>query len=130
MNNKEKLRKITIKTRVTKKEYDQFLSDCDLFQKSQSELIRWALFHKEVVFKMQTTNSVSDEKLKDYILSLNRIGTNINQIARYLNEGGSLTTSILQEIHKLNTSVLQINAEISEQKITKFETDEAVYELK
>ncbi len=130
MRDKTNLRKTRIKTFLTDDEYKTFLSDCDLFGMSQSELIRWSLFNKEIIFKVRQTNSASDEQIKDYLVSLSKIGTNLNQIAKYCNEGGTLTTSILQEIHKLNTQILKINTEISEQKITRSETKETIYELK
>lgn len=78
-----------IKSRLTEAERADFESRCAALQMSQSEYIRQAVFYSRITPVIRV--SQSSEELLTAVSSLTaqygKIGSNLNQIARYLNEG-------------------------------------------
>ncbi len=83
-------RKIVVKTRMTGEEYADFAERAKFCGISQSEFICQAI--ENAVIKPIITVSPVNEKLLSAIgqltAQLGKIGGNLNQIARYLNENG------------------------------------------
>ena len=83
-------RKIVVKARLTEEEYADFTERAKFCGISQSEFIRQAI--ENAVIKPIITISPVNEKLLSAIgqltAQLGKIGGNLNQIARYLNEHG------------------------------------------
>ena len=81
-------RSIVVKTRLAEKEYADFTERAKFCGISQSEFIRQAI--ENTVIKPIITVSPVNEKLLSAIgqltAQLGKIGGNLNQIARYLNE--------------------------------------------
>ena len=82
-------RNIVVKTRLSpaeKEELDKIIQRTDL---SVSEYLRRAIFGTPVHEAPQVSDFPIDE-LNRLIAEYGRIGSNLNQIARWLNSGGSL----------------------------------------
>ena len=79
-----------VKTRMTDEEYADFIERLAAYSMSQSEFIRQAITGA-VIRPVITVSPVSDELLAavgKLTAEYGRIGGNLNQIARYLNEYG------------------------------------------
>ena len=84
-------RRRVIKTRLTEEEYAEFSERVTLCQMSQSEYIRQALI-KSRIRPVITVSPVNDELLSavgKLTAEYGKIGGNLNQIARCLNEYGA-----------------------------------------
>ena len=83
-------RNIVVKTRMTNEEYADFTERVNLCGVSQSEFIRQSI--ENAVIKPIITISPINEKLLSAVnqltAQLGKIGGNLNQIARFLNEHG------------------------------------------
>ena len=80
-----------VKTRMTEEEYQDFLERLSQYNISQTEFIRQAI-SKSVIRPIITVSSVNDELLSSIgklTSEYGKIGSNLNQIARYLNEYGA-----------------------------------------
>ena len=102
-----------IKTRLTEEEYAEFSERVTLCKMSQAEFIRQALI-KSSISPVITVSPVNDELLSaigKLIAEYGKIGGNLNQIARALNEYGT----------PYNTLSVEVRAAISDLAALKFE---------
>jgi len=96
-----------IKARLSadeKEAFDRLLASSGM---SQTEYIREAVFHAKV--SPQIIYSCSDAELDAYaalIAEFGKIGSNLNQIAKYLNEGGSISGPLKE---KIKTALLDLD---------------------
>ena len=94
-----------IKTRLTEEEYAEFSERVTLCKMSQAEFIRQALI-KSSIRPVITVSPVNDELLSavgKLTAEYGKIGGNLNQIARCLNEyGASNQKRILESYAKQN----------------------------
>ena len=89
-----------IKTRLTEEEYAEFSKRVSLCKMSQSEYIRQALT-KSRIRPVITVSPVNDELLSAVgrlTAEYGRIGGNLNQIARFLNEYGTPYNTLSVEV--------------------------------
>ena len=63
-----------------------------------SDFIRNALVNQKVIITYEITADVPE--IKKLISELGKIGSNLNQIARYFNQGGILSSEMRNEIRK------------------------------
>ena len=63
-----------------------------------SDFIRNALVNQKVIIKYEITADVPE--IKKLISEFGKIGSNLNQIARYFNQGGILSSEMRNEIRK------------------------------
>ena len=107
-------RKIVVKTRLTEEEYADFTEQAKFCGISQSEFIRQAI--ENAVIKPIITVSPVNEKLLSAVGSLTaqlgRIGGNLNQIARYLNEHGTPYNSLSSEVQSAISDLADLKFEI------------------
>ena len=93
-------RRRVIKTRLTEEEYAEFSERVTLCKMSQSEYIRQALT-KSRICPVITVSPVNDELLSavgKLTAEYGKIGGNLNQIARCLNEYGAPYNALSQEV--------------------------------
>ena len=78
-----------IKTRLDDDEYEFFLRKCQVYGMNQSEMIRASLDKLVInpVIKFSPVNKELLSKIDELIATGNRIGNNLNQIARAINSG-------------------------------------------
>ena len=107
-------RKIVVKTRMTEEEYADFTERVKFCGISQSEFIRRAT--ENAVIKPVITVSPVNEKLLSAIgqltAQLGKIGGNLNQIARFLNEHGTPYNSLSGEVRAAISDLADLKFEI------------------
>ena len=103
-----------IKTRLTEEEYAEFSERVTLCQMSQSEYIRQALI-KSRIRPVITVSPVNDELLAavgKLTAEYGRIGGNLNQIARYLNEYGVPYNALSGEVRVAISDLAALKFEV------------------
>ena len=102
-----------VKTRMTEEEYAEFAERLSAYNMSQAEFIRQAIT-RATIRPIVTVSPVNDELLAavgKLTAEYGRIGGNLNQIARYLNEYGV----------PYNTLSGEVRAAISDLAVLKYE---------
>ena len=102
-----------VKTRMTEEEYAEFAQRLSAYNMSQAEFIRQAIA-RVTIRPIVTVSLVNDELLSavgKLIAEYGKIGGNLNQIARALNEYGT----------PYNTLSVEVRATISDLAALKFE---------
>ena len=74
--------------RMNETEYDLLAERAKANSMTVSDFIRNALVNQKVIIKYEITADVP--KIKKLISEFGKIGSNLNQIARYFNQGGIL----------------------------------------
>lgn len=69
------------------------------FSISRSEYVRKLLLEKQIYHQVEVVADMND--LKKLVSEYGKIGSNLNQIARYFNTGGSRSLAVENEIHFL-----------------------------
>ena len=113
-------RRHVVKTRMTDEEYADFTGRLAAYEISQSEFIRQAIA-RATIRPIVTVSPVNDELLSavgKLIAEYGKIGGNLNQIARALNEYGT----------PYNTLSVEVRAAISDLAALKFEVLQKVGE--
>ena len=108
-------RSIVVKTRMTNEEYADFAERVKFCEISQSEFIRRAI--DDAVIKPIITVSPVNEKLLSAIgqltAQLGKIGGNLNQIARFLNEHGTPYNSLSSDVRAAIADLADLKYEIT-----------------
>ena len=92
-----KKHRITI--RLTEDEYEVLKRDCQSSQLSVSEYIRRLLLHREIPIYPIIIHD--DRELIEELYKINKVGNNLNQIARHLNQGGMMTNPVALELRNI-----------------------------
>ena len=107
-------RKIVVKTRMTDDEYADFTERARFCGISQSEFIRQAI--ENSVIKPIITVSPINENLLSAVgtltAQLGKIGGNLNQIARYLNEHGAPYNTLYVDVQSAISNLADLKYEI------------------
>ena len=107
MNNRNRF----IKVRFTDNELAKLKDQAELHHMNTSELIRWALFDKGVTLHVNESDLI--DNLEKILAQYGKIGSNLNQIARYLNEGGVLSDQLKNEIRSMISDLYNINTTLT-----------------
>lgn len=103
-----------IKTRLTEEEYAEFSERVTLCKMSQAEFIRQALI-KSSIRPVITVSPVNDELLSavgKLTAEYGKIGGNLNQIARCLNEYGAPYNALSQEVRAATAELAALKFEV------------------
>ncbi len=103
-----------IKTRLTEDEYTDFAERLDAYGMSQAEFIRQAIT-KATIRPVITVSPVNDELLAavgKLTAEYGRIGGNLNQIARYLNEYGAPYNALSGELRTAIADLAALKFEV------------------
>ena len=107
-------RSIVVKTRMTDEEYTDFTERAKFCGMSQSEFIRRAI--ENAVIKPIITVSPVNEKLLSTVgqltAQLGKVGGNLNQIARFLNEHGAPYNSLSSDVRAAIADLSDLKFEI------------------
>ena len=109
-------RTFVVKTRLTEEEHSFFMERMKNYEMSQSEFIRQAI-DGAVVKPIIRVNPVNDEVLATLgklVAEYGKIGSNINQIARTLNEWRSPYPQLAAEIRAAASDLAALKFEILE----------------
>ena len=107
-------RSVVVKTRMTNEEYAEFTERAKFCWISQSEFICQAI--ENAVIKPIITVSPVNEKLLSTIgqltAQLGKVGGNLNQIARFLNEHGTPYNSLSGDVRAAISDLADLKFEI------------------
>ena len=107
-------RTFVVKTRLTEEEHSFFMERMKNYEMSQSEFIRQAI-DGAVVKPIIRVNPVNDEVLATLgklVAEYGKIGNNINQIARTLNEWRSPYPQLADEIQAAASDLAALKYEV------------------
>ena len=107
-------RSVTVKARLSKEEYATFAEVATLCGVSKAAYIRKAITGATLKPTIVIT-SVNDEllkKLDDLIAQYGKIGGNLNQIARHLNEYGTLYADLEKEVRDAAVDLAMLKYEV------------------
>lgn len=99
-----------IHVRMSDEEYDQFQLQLERTGMSMSDYIRDMTLTGEV--KVIVKPVLNTEKLDQIIYECGRIGNNINQIAKHLNEGNPMTARLSRELHHELAALSEVRRKI------------------
>ena len=103
-----------VKTRMTEEEYADFTGRLAAYEMSQSEFIRQAIT-KATVRPIITVSPVNDELLSavgKLTAEYGKIGGNLNQIARCLNEYGAPYNTLSNEVRAAIAELAALKFEV------------------
>lgn len=103
-----------VKTRLDDAEHEEFLRRMELYGMSQSEFIRQAISGAPVK-PIITVHPVNDELLSalgKLTAEYGKIGSNLNQIARHLNEWHSPYPDMAKELRDAATDLAMLKYEV------------------
>ena len=103
-----------VKTRLDDAEYEEFLKRIELYGMNQSEFIRQSV-SGATVKPIITVHPVNDEllaALSKLTAEYGRIGSNLNQIARHLNEWHSPYPDMAKELQDAATDLAMLKYEV------------------
>ena len=107
-------RKCVVKTRLTEDERRAFEDKCAALSMSQSEYIRQAVFYSRISPVIRVT-AHSEEMLtavSSLVAQYGKIGSNLNQIARYLNEYGTPYNALSGEVRAAVSDLAALKFEV------------------
>ncbi len=107
----ESLTKIKdVHLRMSKTEYEILLERANTSNMTVSDFIRNALDNQNVIIKYEIIADVPE--IKKLISECGKIGSNLNQIARYFNQGGIISSEMRTEIKKALRDIYEIKYEV------------------
>mgnify|MGYP002625240012 CR=1 FL=1 len=103
-----------VKTRMTEEEYADFTERLKHYDMSQAEFIRQSIT-RATIRPIVTVSPVNDELLSAVgrlTAEYGKIGGNLNQIARYFNQGGIISSEMRTEIKKSLRDIYEMKYEV------------------
>ena len=96
--------------RMNKTEYTLLIERARASDMTVSEFVRNALNNQNVIIKYEITADVPE--IKQLISQFGKIGNNLNQIARYFNQGGIISSEMKKEIRKALRDIYEMKYEV------------------
>ena len=96
--------------RMNETEYDLLAERAKANSMTVSDFIRNALNTQNVIIKYELTADVPE--IKKLIGEFGKIGNNLNQIARYFNQGGIISSEMRTEIRKSLRDIYEMKYEV------------------
>ena len=96
--------------RMNETEYEILLERATATNMTVSDFIRNALDKQNVIIKYEITADVKE--IKKLIGEFGKIGGNLNQIARYFNQGGIISSEMRTEIKKSLRDIYEMKYEV------------------
>ena len=104
------VRNNSIHIRMNDTEYELLQERASAINMSMAEFIRNALDNQQVTIKYELVADVTE--IKKLIGEFGKIGSNLNQIARYFNQGGILSSEMRNEIRKSLRDIYEMKYEV------------------
>lgn len=101
-----------ITIRFTEELFDVLTKDAEAAQLPRAEYIRKLITNRHPVVKHEIV--FDNPELLSVLSNLGKIGSNLNQIARHLNEGGSMNLSLRKELLQCITELRSIREDVKE----------------
>ncbi len=117
MSNRKRKERSTIKQkkldfRVTEAEYLIIAKNADKAKMILSEYVRKCCLEKEVIIRNE--NHVDMPEIREIKANLGKIGSNLNQIAKYFNQGGYRSLNMIDSIHQCMNEMHEAFKQLSE----------------
>ena len=96
--------------RMNETEYTLLIERARASDMTVSEFVRNALNNQNVIIKYEITADVPE--IKQLISQFGKIGNNLNQIARYFNQGGIISSEMKKEIRKSLRDIYEMKYEV------------------
>ena len=96
--------------RMNETEYTLLIERARASNMTVSEFVRNALNNQNVIIKYEITADVPE--IKQLISQFGKIGNNLNQIARYFNQGGIISSEMKKEIRKALRDIYEMKYEV------------------
>ena len=105
-----------VKTRLTDEEHELFLNQCRTYGISQSEMLRQSMTHLQIkpVIHVSAVNDELLSAIGKLTAEYGRIGGNLNQIARTLNEWHSPYPQLAAEVRAAASDLAALKFEVLE----------------
>ena len=98
--------------RFTEELFDVLTADAEAAGLPRTEYIRQLITNHKPVVKQEIVFDSSE--LLQVFRNLGRLGSNLNQIARFLNQGGTMTNSMWKEIKECISEIYEIRDAVKE----------------
>ncbi len=107
-------RHCVIKTRLTEDERADFEERCAALSMSQSEYIRQAVFYSKItpIIRVSAHSEEMLTAVSSLVAQYGKIGSNLNQIARYLNEYGVPYNALSGEVRAAVSDLAALKFEV------------------
>lgn len=106
-----------VTVRLTDEMYDVVAKDAEAAKLSMAEYLRHLIANRTIKYAPPIIHD--DTAIVQELHSINKLGSNLNQIARYLNQGGNMTNPLAKEIREtlqvLNDSCNALNRKVEEE---------------
>ena len=99
-----------IMLRLTDTEYEIISSQAKAASLPLAEFARRQIMNKRTIIKYELVTDLPE--LKKLIAEFGKIGSNLNQIARYFNQGGIISTEMKNEIRKSLRDIYEMKYEV------------------
>lgn len=96
--------------RMNETEYALLIERARASNMTVSEFVRNALNNQNVIIKYEITADVPE--IKQLISQFGKIGNNLNQIARYFNQGGIISSEMKKEIRKALRNLYEMKYDV------------------
>lgn len=96
--------------RMNETEYTLLIERARASDMTVSEFVRNTLNNQNVIIKYEITADVPE--IKQLIRQFGKIGNNLNQIARYFNQGGITSSEMKKEIRKVLRDIYEMKYEV------------------
>lgn len=105
-----------VKTRLTDEEHELFLNQCRTYGISQSEMLRQSMTRLQIkpVIHVSAVNDELLSAIGKLTTEYGRIGGNLNQIARTLNEWHSPYPQLAEEVRSAASDLAALKFEVLE----------------
>ena len=106
------VRSNSIHIRMNDTEYELLQERASAVNMSMAEFIRNALDNQQVTIKYELVADVPE--IKKLLAEFGKIGSNLNQIAKYFNQGGILSQEMRGEINKRLRDLYEMKYKVME----------------
>ena len=105
-----------VKTRLTDEEHELFLNQCRTYGISQSEMLRQSMTRLQIkpVIHVSAVNDELLSAIGKLTAEYGRIGSNLNQIARTLNEWHNPYSQLAAELRTASSDLAALKFEVLE----------------
>ena len=105
-----------VKTRLTDEEHELFLNQCRTYGISQSEMLRQSMTHLQIkpVIHVSAVNDELLSAIGKLTAEYGRIGSNLNQIARTLNDWHNPYPQLAAEVRAAASDLAALKFDILE----------------
>ena len=107
-------KKVNFHFRMTKELYEVLQTEAASAEMTLSDYVRKLLTSRKPTIKKRIEVVFNDPEILQIFRNLGHYGANLNQIARYLNQGGTVTNQIWKDIKECIAEIYNIRDAVKE----------------